>query len=75
MKMPIYEYKCNDCGNMFEVLTTSSTEAGKIECSTCKSEKVTKVISAGSFRLKSGISLPAAPSAPSAGCRGKSGFS
>ncbi len=53
--MPIYEYKCNDCGNIFEILTTSSDDAEKIQCSKCKSEKVNKVISAGSFKLSSGI--------------------
>jgi putative FmdB family regulatory protein len=70
--MPIYEYKCNGCGEIFEILTTSSSNAGKVQCSKCQSEQVQKVISAGSFRLGSGLS---APSAPPAGCRGKSGFS
>ncbi|MGB3221725.1 MAG: zinc ribbon domain-containing protein [Desulforhopalus sp.] len=68
--MPIYEYKCSECGNIFEVLTTSSKDTEKAQCDKCKSDKVKKVISAGSFRLTSGIS-----SAPPAGCGGKSGFS
>jgi putative FmdB family regulatory protein len=71
-EMPIYEYKCNDCEIFFEVLTFSASDADKIQCSECKSERVTKVISAGSFRLGSGTTL--ASSAP-AGCGGKSGFS
>lgn len=70
--MPIYEYKCNDCGNIFEILTTSSNVVEKIQCSKCKSEQVDKVISAGSFRLTSGTSFP---SASASGCGGKSGFS
>jgi putative FmdB family regulatory protein len=72
IKMPIYEYMCNDCDNVFEILTTSSKVTEKVQCSKCKSEKVTKVMSAGSFRLNSGTSLS---SAPSLGCAGKSGFS
>jgi putative FmdB family regulatory protein len=72
IKMPIYEYKCNDCDQIFEILTTSSKAAEIVQCSKCQSEKVNKIISAGSFRLNSGTSLPAAPSL---GCAGKSGFS
>ena len=70
--MPIYEYQCKDCDNIFEILTTSSKISEKIQCNKCKSAKVNKVISAGSFRLNPGTSLP---SAPSLGCAGKSGFS
>ncbi len=70
--MPIYEYKCSDCGHIFEILTTSSDDAGKVQCSKCKSDKVAKIISAGSFRRTSGMSLP---SAPASGCGGKSRFS
>jgi putative FmdB family regulatory protein len=70
--MPIYEYKCTDCDNIFEILTTSSKLEDKVLCSKCKSDNVTKLMSAGSFKLNSGAGLPSA--APS-GCRGKSGFS
>jgi putative FmdB family regulatory protein len=73
--MPIYEYKCNDCDHIFEIITTSSKADEKVQCSKCKSEKVNKLMSAGSFRLNSGSSLPSAPSVPSLGCAGKSGFS
>ncbi|MCP4343844.1 MAG: zinc ribbon domain-containing protein [Desulfobulbaceae bacterium] len=73
--MPIYEYKCNSCDHIFEILTTSSKADENVQCSKCKSEKVNKIMSAGSFRLNSGSSLPSAPSAPSLGCAGKSGFS
>lgn len=70
--MPIYEYKCNDCENIFEVLSLSSSGEEIIRCSNCKSEKVVKVLSAGSFRLGTGAAIP---SAPSEGCGGNSGFS
>ena len=70
--MPIYEYKCNDCDNIFEILTTSSKPEDKVQCSKCKSDKITKLISTGSFKLNSGTGLSSA--APS-GCGGKSGFS
>jgi len=69
--MPIYEYRCNDCGNLFEILTTSSKAANRVQCSKCHSEKVSKLISAGSIKLSQGTALP---SAPAMGCGNKSGF-
>lgn len=62
--MPIYEYKCNDCGEVFELLSTSAKDNKKVVCTKCSSENATKLISAGSP-----VSL-----AP-AGCGGNSGFS
>ncbi len=70
--MPIYEYTCNDCRTRFEVISTSSNETKEVQCSKCHSSNVSKMISAGSFRLGSTSS---AVSASSTGCGGKSGFS
>jgi putative FmdB family regulatory protein len=70
--MPIYEYKCNDCGQIFEILTTSGNSTEPVQCRNCQSAKVNKIISAGSFRRGSGATLPSA--APK-GCGCKSGFS
>src|SRR5439155_27347506 len=33
--MPIYEYKCEDCGTRFEKLVRRSAEAGALECPSC----------------------------------------
>ena len=69
--MPIYEYRCNECDHQFEVLTSPGRVMEQVRCDKCNSDKVTKVISAGSFRSGAGISLPSA----SAGrCGGKAGF-
>lgn len=67
--MPIYEYKCNDCNTVFELLTTSAEEEKKVQCSKCNSENVTKLISAGSSLSGGNISLN------SVGCGSNSGFS
>jgi len=69
--MPIYEYKCNECDNLFEILTTSSQATNKVLCNKCHSEKVSKLISAGNIKLSQGSPLP---SAPTMGCGNKSGF-
>ena len=69
--MPIYEYQCNDCESIFEVLTLSAKDTGQVICTRCKSDKVEKVMSAGSFRLTSAKQIP---TAASKGC-GRGGFS
>lgn len=72
--MPIYEYRCDMCQNIFEVLTSASA-AEKVLCSKCGSDKVKKLISAGSFLRSAGTPLPSAgSSAGSPGC-GHRGFS
>ena len=43
--MPIYEYRCDECGEQFERLVRSLSSAGKIECPRCGSHKVEKAIS------------------------------
>lgn len=71
--MPIYEYRCDTCQNVFEVLTSAGSQQDKVHCSTCGSDKVRKIISAGSF-LKSSPLASAGSSSASPGC-GKRGFS
>ncbi len=45
--MPIYEYKCQDCGRKFSLYwhTFSAAEAATPRCTRCGSENVTKLIS------------------------------
>ena len=51
--MPIYEYKCQNCGHYFEVLQRISEEP-LIACTECKKNALKKLISAPNFRLKGG---------------------
>jgi putative FmdB family regulatory protein len=44
-RMPIYEYRCLDCGKKFEVLHLSTGEVDPRECKYCHSGKVQKLIS------------------------------
>jgi len=71
--MPIYEYRCETCRNLFEILATTSTDNAAICCPKCDSPKVKKTISATSFRIHSGGS--AIPSGALSGCSSKGGFS
>ncbi|NLT50505.1 MAG: zinc ribbon domain-containing protein [Ignavibacteria bacterium] len=37
--MPIYEYKCNDCGSRYEILHKALNNLSEIKCPLCGSEK------------------------------------
>lgn len=74
--MPIYEYRCEECSNQFEIIVTSSSDKGETACPKCSSKKVKKAISAASYRLSGsgGSSVPMG-SGLGGGCSSGSGFS
>ncbi|GAB6887988.1 hypothetical protein JCM13304A_14860 [Desulfothermus okinawensis JCM 13304] len=49
--MPIYEFKCLDCSNEFELVILPKEEISPI-CPKCGSKKLRKKISAASIRPK-----------------------
>lgn len=51
--MPIYEYRCPDCGHEFEQLQRMSDDPIK-DCPECSGSGVKKLISRTSFVLKGG---------------------
>jgi len=67
--MPIYEFKCNKCGNTFEQLIFSSDEEEKLACPSCGQIDVARLMSSFSSGssssgkgLSSGLSSSCAPS-------------
>lgn len=70
--MPIYEYECNDCAAVFEILTTSSSSGKPVVCPQCRSENTKKIVSSGSFKFGRSSSTPACAHS---GCAPKRGFS
>jgi len=62
--MPIYEYKCQECGEVFDKLVRSTAAKAEVECPKCGGKECKK-----SFSLfgtsSSSSSLPAASCAPS----------
>jgi putative FmdB family regulatory protein len=76
--MPIFEYKCNDCGNEFEELVFDRDECPP--CPKCASDKTDKLMSAVRSRVGGGApdmggdsepaAAPAAAPSPCAGCSG-----
>jgi len=45
--MPIYEFRCKDCGEVFEELILGKEE---VKCKKCGSSKVEKLMSAPAFK-------------------------
>ena len=43
--MPIYEYRCSECGEKFEKFVRSGQASGTVECPACGSQKVAKAFS------------------------------
>jgi putative FmdB family regulatory protein len=44
--MPIYEYRCSDCGTEFEELTLSASGQRAVRCRACDGSRVTRMLSA-----------------------------
>ncbi len=51
--MPIYEYRCDNCGHEFETIQKVSEDPLKT-CPACAEDGLRKKISAAGFRLKGG---------------------
>jgi putative FmdB family regulatory protein len=51
--MPIYEYRCDDCGHELEAMQKMSDEP-LTDCPECGKPALKKLISATGFRLKGG---------------------
>ncbi|MBW1980734.1 MAG: zinc ribbon domain-containing protein [Deltaproteobacteria bacterium] len=51
--MPIYEYQCQECGEVCEILLISSHQPEqRLECSNCGSSRLEKILSAASYAVK-----------------------
>jgi len=64
--MPIYEFKCAECGHQFEDLVPAGTDT--MPCPKCQSDKVFRLISLVSSKGMAAACSGCAPS-PS-GCKG-----
>lgn len=47
--MPIYEYRCNDCGKEFSLLILNSRESAMVECKACGSADISRLMSRFAF--------------------------
>jgi len=64
--MPIYEYRCDDCGSKFEKLVRSS-DADGLACPSCGEKHLTQQLSTFAAQVGGGKSSDA-PVCPSGQC-------
>lgn len=65
--MPLYEYKCKDCGEVFGILQTMDADKSGVECKKCKSNNTERIISC--FAQSSGSSdMPSCTSGSCCSC-------
>jgi putative FmdB family regulatory protein len=55
--MPIYEYRCRDCGHVTEVLALSSGPDPELACGQCRSRDLVKMISSPAAVVTGSLSL------------------
>lgn len=57
--MPIYEYKCKNCGEKFEVLRSLKDEEARVECPKCGNSDAQKVYSSFGTKASTNSCSPA----------------
>ena len=71
--MPIYDYRCNDCGAIYDVFHKVREVTEDVVCPSCNSVSHTRLIGAPSFSMAGKSTASAAAEAPSCatgGCCG-----
>lgn len=63
--MPIYEYQCQECGEVFDKFTRSMSAKIEVDCPKCGSKDCKKSFSLFGSSSSTGGSRPAAACAPS----------
>ena len=52
--MPIYEFRCTQCGHVFEKLFIKADDRLQLRCPQCQSDTFERVISSTNYAMKSG---------------------
>ena len=63
--MPIFEYKCSKCGNIFEELVLKNDQ--EVECNNCGSKQASKVLSKCRTKMGGDAVMGDVPSASGGG--------
>lgn len=59
--MPIYEYKCDDCGSVSEILVRNTQNPAAVTCSDCQSDNVSRLVSVPGAVMTKGSSAVDVP--------------
>jgi len=52
--MPIYEFKCGNCQEFFEILMMGSDDEKTVKCPKCESESFERVLSSTNYAMDAG---------------------
>jgi putative FmdB family regulatory protein len=66
--MPLYEYRCADCGTRFEILQRLGETAAGLCCPHCGKSRLAKQFSTFSASSTGAASEPACQTSPGGGC-------
>lgn len=70
--MPIYDYRCDNCGKVYDVFHKVKEVEEDVVCPECESTKHTRLLSAPSIRMGGGSDLP--PCGDGSCCGGSCGM-
>jgi len=70
--MPIYEFRCLTCKELFEFLQMGSSDEVETKCPKCGAETFERVMSSSNFAISDGGGTPAAATSQSRQCQGGS---
>jgi putative FmdB family regulatory protein len=66
--MPIYEYRCEDCGSKFEKLVRRAADAEALECPSCGKKHLQQELSTFAAHSNGGTKPEAMPACPGGRC-------
>lgn len=72
--MPIYEYRCEDCGTKFEKLVRRGPDAPEIECPSCGRNHLKQELSTFAAHANGGSKSAEMPACPNGGRCGNPGM-
>ena len=58
--MPLYDFKCDDCGSKFERLVRREADVAAVNCPSCQSRQVSRELSLPAAPVASATPLPTA---------------
>ena len=65
--MPIFEYRCEDCGTKFEKLVRRQADAAEVACPSCGEKRLKQEFSTFAAHADGGSKRHEAPMCPSGG--------
>ena len=66
--MPIYEFRCAECGHIQEFILSNSADQPELKCKECQGEDLERVLSSVSYSMGSSGDRGASPSATTKKC-------